>query len=98
MRENNINRKLIITQHAKDDLQNITEYYQHVDQNYIRKILVRLENAMILLLDFPEMGKDIGFARRLFFIEGYVIVYVFEADIVSIQTVLPQKADYKRYI
>lgn len=98
MREKKINKKLIITQKAKNDLENITDYYQHVTPKYIRKILIHLENAMGLLSDFPDKGKDIGFSRRVFSAEGYVIVYTFETEAVFIQAVFPQKADDKRFI
>lgn len=92
--------KIRINPVASTDLQEIKNYISESSVEVATKIIKDIIEKIEGLADFPEMGTKLMHKIRLkskyrYIICGqYLIFYIYENDIVSIQRVLHGKRDY----
>jgi len=64
---------------AKQDLDDIWEYYAERDLAYAKKLLTEIAKKFMLLLQYPEMGRernDLILNMRSFAVKDYLIFYL----------------------
>lgn len=64
---------------AKQDLDDIWEYYAGRDLAYAKKLLTEISKKFVLLLQYPEMGRerhDLILNMRSFAVKDYLIFYL----------------------
>lgn len=92
--------KIRINPLASEDIKNIKEYIAEDSLDNATKVVKDLIEKIEQLGEFPEMGKmlmykiNINSKYRYFICGSYLIFYLFEDNIVSIQRVLNGKRDY----
>lgn len=92
--------KIRINPVANTDLQEIKNYISEDSVEAATKIVKDIIEKIESLMDFPEMGTMLMYKIRLkskyrYIICGqYLIFYIYENNIVSIQRVLHGKRDY----
>lgn len=92
--------KLRINPIAQEDLKGIKEYIEKDDSDAAIKVIKELLAKMDLLSQFPELGQmlknkiQINAKYRYVVANSYLIFYLLEDDIVSIQRVLHSSRDY----
>lgn len=88
------------TEPALDDLEGIQTYIAKDSAYYARQFIERLFEAAKKLEDFPEIGRHVPEAeerndiRELIF-QGYRIIYLAQANTVSVITVIHGSRDLK---
>ncbi|KQN33855.1 hypothetical protein ASE92_14485 [Pedobacter sp. Leaf41] len=83
--------KIVWTEIAIDDLNNIANYHSQYSDNFASALIKRLFNKPKILKEMPELGRvvperDNEFIREL--IEGnYRIIYYFEKEIDTVEII-----------
>lgn len=92
--------KLRINPVVQEDLKDIKEYIEKDDPNAAIKVINELLEKMQLLKQFPELGQmlmykiKINTKYRYIIVGSYLIFYLFEDNIISVQRVLHGSRDY----
>ena len=92
--------KLRINPIVQQDLKDIKEYIEKDDPVAALKVINELLGKMDLLRQFPELGKMLMYKiktntkYRYVVVESYLIFYIFEDNIISIQRILHGSRDY----
>lgn len=97
--------KVIVSQFAEDDLNEIVEYYFLLSQNYVEKIISEFEENIMSLKKHPrsvrvvpELEKQ-GILHYRELIQGYYrIVYEISDDKVIIHTIIDGRRNFEDLI
>ncbi len=96
---------VILSYLAELDLNEIIEYYIHVNENYVEKIVLQFEDRISNLAYFPESGRvvpelekqNILHYREL--IEGnYRIIYEIQENKVIVHTIIDARRNFEELI
>lgn len=71
-------KQFVVSPDAKQDLDDIWEYYAEKDLAYAKKLLTEIAKKFVLLLQYPEMGRernDLILNMRSFAVKDYLIFY-----------------------
>ena len=87
--------EVIISQFAEDDLNEITDYYFTLSQNYVEKIISEFEERILSLKQYPKSGRIVpelerqGISQYRELIQGYYrIVYEILENKVIVHTII----------
>ena len=90
-------KKLVWSEPALDDLQNIFDYIANDSENYASLFVNGLIDCAERLIDFPQLGRAVPEYKRKdireILFETYRIIYQLEKDSISILTVIHGKRD-----
>jgi|SRR5574344_566013 toxin ParE1/3/4 len=96
---------VILSYLAELDLNEIIEYYIHVNENYVEKIILQFEEKISNLTYFPEIGRvvpelekqNILHYREI--IEGnYRIIYEIQENKVIVHTIIDARRNFEELI
>ena len=98
--ENEI-KEVIVSQFAEDDLNEITEYYFSLSQNYVEKVISEFEENVMSLKNHPKSGRVVpelekqGILQYRELIQGYYrIVYEISGDKIIIHTIIDGRRNF----
>jgi plasmid stabilization system protein ParE len=90
-------KKLIWSDPALDDLQNIYDYIANDSEHYASMFVNGLIDCAERLMDFPQLGKVVPEYNRKdireILFETYRIIYLLEKDKITIVTVIHGKRE-----
>ena len=85
----------VFSRYSEDDLIEIIEYYQQMNSEYAEKLLVRLEERVRELKDYPERGRVVPELEKQNIVEyreliegNYRIIYSIQDSTIIIHTIL----------
>ena len=84
-------KQYTVSPDAKQDLDDIWEYYAERDLAYAKKLLTEISKKFSLLLQYPEMGRernDLILNMRSFAVKDYLIFYLPATDGIEIVRVI----------
>jgi plasmid stabilization system protein ParE len=100
MSENDL-YNVVVSQFAKEDLNEIIAYYESLNKSYIESVITQFENNIFSLSHFPESGRIIpelykqGIERYREIIQGlYRIVYEVREKDVVIHTIIDSRRNF----
>jgi len=85
---------------ATEDMKEIKEYISEDNPEIAIKVIKEIIEKIEILSEFPEMGKMLMYKIKLnnkyrYIVSGsYIIFYLFEKNVVSVQRVLHGSRDY----
>ena len=92
---------LRINPKAQEDLQNIKMYIEIDNPSIAKKIILQILDKIDNLKKFPYMGKmlmykiEVSTKYRYIIVDNYLVFYLIEGNIISINRVLHGTRDYK---
>jgi toxin ParE1/3/4 len=90
-------KKLVWSEPALDDLQNIFDYIAKDSEHYASMFINGLIDRAERLIDFPQLGRVVPEYRRKdireILFETYRVIYQLEKDKITIVTVIHGKRD-----
>ena len=99
------NKEVIVTRFAEDDLNEITDYYFSLNQNYVEKIISEFEENVMSLSAHPKSGRIIpelekqGIFQYRELIQGYYrIVYEIIGEKVMILSIIDGRRNFEDVI
>lgn len=84
-------KQFIVSPDAKQDLDDIWEYYAERDLAYAKKLLTEISKKFSLLVQYPEIGRernDLILYMRSFAVKDYLIFYLPISDTIEILRVV----------
>jgi len=94
--------EVIISQFAEDDLNEITDYYFTLSQNYAEKIISEFEERILSLKQYPKSGRIVpelerqGISQYRELIQGYYrIVYEISENKVIVHTIIDGRRNFE---
>ena len=94
--------EVIISQFAEDDLNEITDYYFTLSQNYAEKIISEFEERILSLKQYPKSDRIIpelerqGISQYRELIQGYYrIVYEISENKVIVHTIIDGRRNFE---
>ena len=93
---------VIVSRFAKDDLNEIIEYYDSLNKSYVESVINQFEDNILSLSHFPQSGRIIpeihkqGIERYRELIQGnYRIVYEVREKDVVIHTIIDSRRNFE---
>jgi toxin ParE1/3/4 len=98
-------KQVIVTHFAKDDLNEIAEYYYSLSPSYVEKTVRQFEENVMSLKQNPLRGRVVpelekfGYTRYREIIQGnYRIVYEVSNDTVIVHVIIDGRRDFESLI
>lgn len=97
--------EVVVSRFAEDDLNEIAEYYNSLNQNYVEKIVSEFEKNVMSLKNHPKSGRVVpelekqGIEQFRELIQGnYRIVYEISGGKVLVHTIIDGRRNFEEII
>lgn len=97
--------EVIVSEFAEDDLNEITDYYFSLNQNYVSRIITKFEENVMSLLKHPKSGRIVpeleqqGITQYRELIQDYYrIVYEISGKKVIVHTIIDGRRNFEDII
>ncbi|MCR4734112.1 MAG: type II toxin-antitoxin system RelE/ParE family toxin [Treponema sp.] len=97
--------EVIVSEFAEDDLNEITDYYFSLNQNYVSKIITKFEENLMSVLKHPKSGRIVpelerqGITQYRELIQDYYrIVYEISGKKVIVHTIIDGRRNFEDII